>query len=142
MAATWDESLATGSAAVDLQHQELFRQAAALSNAMQQGKGRDEICKLLGFLRQYILQHFAEEEELMEELNCPVAATNKAAHVRFFSTFSRLQRHFNRTGSGPSLVLQIHDLLTKWLVQHITEIDCQLRDYCDPAKQSLVGTTD
>jgi len=140
MAATWDDSLATGSASVDLQHQELFRQAAALSNAMKQGKGRDDICELLDFLGQYILRHFAEEEELMEDLNCPAAATNKVAHARFFTTFSRLQRHFKQAGSGPSLVLQIHDLLTKWLVQHIKEIDSQLRDYFDPAKPSLVGT--
>ena len=137
---TWDKSLATGSANVDHQHQELFRQAAALSNAMKQGRGRDEICELLDFLGQYILRHFAEEEELMEELNCPAAATNKVAHARFFTTFSRLQRHFKRAGSGPSLVLQIHDLLTKWLVQHIKEVDSQLRDYCDPADQSLVVT--
>ena len=141
MAITWDKSLATGSAIVDYQHQKLFRQAAALANAMKQGKGCDEIRGLLDFLGQYILQHFAEEEELMEELNCPTAATNKVAHARFFTTFSRLQRQLNRAGSGPSLVLQIHDLLTKWLVQHITEIDSQLRDYCDPVKQSLAGTT-
>ena len=139
MTFTWDKSLATGSANVDHQHQELFRQAAALSNAMKQGRGRDEICELLDFLGQYILRHFAEEEELMEELNCPAAATNKVAHARFFTTFSRLQRHFKRAGSGPSLVLQIHDLLTKWLVQHIKEIDSHLRDYRDPASSVSLG---
>ena len=75
----------------------------------------------------------------MEELNCPAAATNKVAHARFFTTFSRLQRHFNQAGSGPSLVLQIHDLLIKWLVQHIKEIDSQLRDYVILQSRASLG---
>ena len=71
MAVIWDKSLATGSFHVDQQHQELFRQVAALSDAIKQGKRRDEIRRALDFLEQYIVQHFAEEEKLMEELHCP-----------------------------------------------------------------------
>ena len=143
MAAIWDESLATGSASVDHQHQELFRQAAALTNAMKQGKGHDGIGKLLDFLGQYVVRHFAEEERLMEKLKCPAAAMNKQARARFLSTYSALRTQFDEgeAGAGPSLVLQIHDLLSKWLVQHIKGIDVQLREYCDPAKQGLVGAT-
>ena len=141
MAITWDKSLATGSPNVDHQHQELFRQVNALSDAMKQGKGRDVIAKLLDFLGQYAIRHFAEEEKVMEQLNCPVAAANKQAHAQFLSTYSGLRKQFDGAGAGPSLVLQIHDLLSKWLVQHIKGIDVQLRESCDYAKPDPVGAT-
>jgi hemerythrin-like metal-binding protein len=141
MAITWDKSLATGSLSVDRQHQELFRQVNALSDAMKRGKGHDTIGRLLDFLAQYAVRHFAEEEEVMEATNCPAAAANKAAHAQFLVTYSGLRKQFDGAGAGPSLVLQIHRLLSEWLVQHIKGIDVQLRDYCDPAKQDLVGAT-
>ena len=142
MAVTWDESLATGSADLDRQHQELFRQVAVFSDAIKQGKVRDEIRKILDFLEQYIAQHFAEEEGLMEELHCPAADANKADHARFISMYRSLRREFNWAGASPSLVPRIHDLLSRWLVQHIGRIDVQLREYCGPVEQSLVGATD
>jgi hemerythrin len=141
MAITWDKSLATGSLIVDHQHQELFRQVNALSDAMKQGQGREVIGKLLDFLGQYVVRHFAEEERLMEQLDCPAAAANKQAHAQFLSTYSGLRNQFDETGAGPSLVLQIHNLLSKWLVEHIKGIDVQLRGYCDHPQQSLVGAT-
>jgi hemerythrin len=139
MAITWDTSLATGSLTIDHQHQELFRKANALSDAMKQGKGRDVIGTLLDSLWQYVVRHFAEEERLMEKLHCPAAAANKQAHAQFLSTYNGLQIQFD--GAGPSLVPQIHDLLSKWLLQHISGIDVQLQECCGYAKRGLVGTT-
>ena len=131
MAITWDKSLVTGSLRIDRHHQELFRQVNALSDAMKQGKGRDLIGRLLDFLGQYVIRHFDAEERLMEELNCPAAAANKQAHAQFLSTYSGLRKQFDEAGTWPSLVLQIHDLLSEWLVQHISGIDVQLRECCD-----------
>jgi hemerythrin len=141
MAVTWDQSMATGSLSVDQQHQSLFRQVNALSDAMKQGKGRDEIGKLLDFLAQYVVRHFAEEERLMEQLKCPAAAANKQAHAQFLATYSGLRKQFDGAAAGPSMVLQIHDLLSKWLVQHIQGIDVQLRESCGHPREGLVGAT-
>ena len=52
MPVAWDPSMATGVTHVDQQHQELFRQVAALGEAMKQGRGRDEIARILDFLAQ------------------------------------------------------------------------------------------
>jgi hemerythrin len=81
MSVSWNESLATGSATIDQQHRKLFAEIAALADAMKRGKGRHEIHTLLDFLGQYVVEHFREEEKLMEELNCPAAAVNKQAHT-------------------------------------------------------------
>jgi hemerythrin len=131
MAIAWDKSLVTGSLRIDRHHQELFRQINALSVAVKQGKGRDLIRRLLDFLGQYVIRHFDAEERLMEELNCPAAAANKQAHAQFLSTYNSLRKQFDEAGAWPVVVAQIHDLLSEWLVQHISEVDVQLRVCCD-----------
>lgn len=126
MAITWDLTMATGVRSVDDQHKELFRQVAILGDAMSQGKGRDEIKKILDFVGAYVVKHFADEEKAMEEYDCPVASANKAAHNALLARFKDLRTRFDATGSGPSLVLETYETLSKWLVQHIKEIDTRL----------------
>ncbi|MCR4412137.1 MAG: hemerythrin family protein [Thermoguttaceae bacterium] len=127
MRLVWNASLATGSAQIDQQHRKLFEQLAALEDAMKQGKGRQEIGAILDFLGDYVVQHFADEERLMDETRCPAAAANKQAHAQFLSTYAGLRSRFDSAGGGPALVLEIHDILSKWLVGHIGGIDVQLR---------------
>jgi hemerythrin len=139
MPITWDQSLATGSAEIDRQHRSLFAQVAALADAMKQGKGRHEIAAMLDFLGKYVVQHFAEEEKLMDEVACPAAAANKQAHARLLSKYGDLRKRFDSAGGGPSLVLEMHEVLSKWLVDHIRGVDVQLRGRVGSSKQDLVG---
>lgn len=126
MAIAWDSSMTTGVASVDAQHKELFRQVAALKDAMTQGKGRDEIQRLLEFLAKYVLKHFAEEEQQMEQYACPAAAANKAAHAEFVAQLKQFKSRFDAQGAVATLVIELHDVATRWLVQHIKGIDTQL----------------
>ena len=135
----WDESLATGSATIDQQHRKLFAQVAMLADAMKQGKGRQEIETLLDFLGQYVVRHFAEEEKLMEATGCPAAAANKQAHAQLLVTYGDLKKRFDVAGGGLSLVLEMYDVLSKWLVSHIKGVDIQLHEHVGNAKQNLVS---
>ena len=136
---SWDKSLATGSSTIDQQHQRLFAQVAALGDAMKQGKGRQEINTILDFLGRYVVQHFDEEEKLMEETDCPAAAANKQAHTRLLSSYGELRKRFDGAGAGPALTLEIYEVLSKWLVGHIKGVDVQLRNYICQPNQGFVG---
>ena len=125
---TWNESLRCGVIEVDSQHQELFRQIDGLQQAMSQGKGRQEIGRLLDFLSDYVVRHFAAEERQMDALGCPAAAANKQAHAEFIEVFKHLRQHFEEEGATPTLVLEIKDTLSRWLVDHIRRIDTKLND--------------
>jgi hemerythrin len=131
--------MTTGVRSVDEQHKELFRQVSSLKDAMTQGKGRDEIKRVLDFLGSYVVKHFAEEEKLMEEFDCPAASANKAAHHAFLTKFKELQARFDSAGAGPSLVLEAYDVVTTWLVQHIKRIDTQLLASVSGQEKKLVG---
>jgi len=118
--------MTTGVPEVDSQHKELFRQLALLTDAMKNGQGRTKIEEILDFLGDYVLQHFAAEEKHMDEMACPAAAANKLAHGEFCATFKKFRQRFDEVGAQSSLVLEICDTLSKWLVEHIGKIDTQL----------------
>jgi hemerythrin len=140
MPLAWDESLATGSFDIDQQHRKLFAQVAALAHAMKEGKGRQEIHTMLDFLGKYVVQHFRAEEQLMEDLDCPAAAANKEAHAQFLAQFGRLRKRFEGDGAGPTLVLEIYEALSKWLLEHIKGVDLQLRGPIANAKRDVLST--
>ena len=126
MRITWDVSLQTDVAEVDDQHRELFRQVDQLHEAILQGRGRDEIARIIDFLQKYVVDHFAAEERIMDELACPAAAANKRAHAEFLTTFTAFRRQFDEQGAKTTLVLEMYEKLTRWLVAHIAGIDKQL----------------
>ena len=125
MAISWNSTMATGLNNIDSQHRELFRQVDLLIAAMSQGKGRQEVGRILDFLGQYVHDHFADEEQEMDRYQCPAAAANRAAHAQFITTFQAMRR-LATEGSNPAMVIQIQNTLTKWLTDHIRRIDTQL----------------
>ncbi len=127
MAIRWNDSMATGNSEVDRQHQEIVRQINGLSEAMKQGKGREEIGRLLDFLGRYAVDHFAKEEAVMARLACPAADANRQAHRKFLERFKELRKQFDAAGASARLTIEIHGELSQWLVQHIMGIDTKLR---------------
>jgi hemerythrin len=126
MSTGWDKTMTTGVPLVDNEHEELFRQVAKLHEAMLAGKGRNEIQKIMTFVGDYVVSHFAHEEKFMDDYRCPAAAANKAAHNQFIAKFKELQARFDSAGASGSLTLEIHDTLKNWLITHIRQIDTQL----------------
>jgi len=126
MPASWTQAMATGVNEVDNQHKELFRQLALLSDAMKSGQGRAKIEEILDFLGDYVVRHFAAEEKQMDEMACPAAEANKRAHAEFCATFKALRQRFDQEGAQTTLVLEISNTLSNWLVEHIAKIDTQL----------------
>lgn len=65
---TWKDSYMLGISKTDKQHRELCDTADKLYNACSQGKGAEEAMKVLNFLADYTVRHFADEEKLQQEI--------------------------------------------------------------------------
>ncbi len=135
MPITWDDSMSTGLPTVDAQHKDLFRQVNAFHAAMSQGQATEELARLLDFLGQYTVRHFADEERYMEQLKCPAAEANKAAHKQLLDTFGELRERFEQQGGGPMIAMEIYRTLSDWLVKHVQGIDSKLREITESVKE-------
>ena len=111
MATAWNESMTTACRWSDNEHQELFRQVDKLNQAMLQGKGRDEIEKILDFVGDYVVTHFAHEEKIMADYRCPVAdAEQSGPHQVHRQSSWNFQTRFAASAPAAALAIEIHDV--------------------------------
>jgi hemerythrin len=129
MSIEWTSDLATGVNEIDQQHKEIFRRVNRLSEACAEGRGKEEVLKLLLFLGDYVKEHFSAEEKLQVRHAFPGYAQHKSQHTRFMADLSRLSTAFKTEGATLSLVIMTNKTLTAWLVQHITKTDRELAAY-------------
>lgn len=128
----WNDALmATGIESIDLQHRELINRLNALHRAHVLGSEMDEVKKMLKFLGDYALSHFAHEEALMEERKCPKRGENRSAHARFLQEFQELVSLYSLDPDTDQMEAEIKSMVARWLTTHICRVDIALRD-CGP----------
>lgn len=119
----WEPSLETGVAHVDEQHQELFRRVNDLLDAMRQGRGAEEVQRLIEFLGRYVVEHFAEEERLMAEAGYPGLGPHRTEHRDFVRDFQALRDDFQAGGPSQAVVVRLNVWLCGWLRRHVSDTD-------------------
>lgn len=125
---TWDEkSMSSGVATVDEQHKELINMLNAFMAATASGKGKEDLGKMIKYLGDYAVRHFAHEEQVMDAHKCPLASQNKAAHAAFLKDFTALTAKFNAEGPSLSFVMEVQQKVLTWLNGHIRGCDAKLR---------------
>jgi len=129
MSITWTSSLATGVAEIDNQHREIFARVNRLSEACAEGRGKEEVLRLLDFLEDYVKEHFAAEEKLQIREGYPEYAAHRSLHSRFVADLEHLGATFRTEGATLSLVIMTNKTLTAWLVQHISKVDMEFASY-------------
>ncbi len=123
MAITWTDDLATGVVKIDDQHNELFRRINNLLAACQQGEGKTEVTKVIGFLEDYVIEHFSEEEGHMNERSYPEFGRHKGQHLEFMENLSALKKQLETDGPGVHVVLSTNRMVVDWLINHIRRED-------------------
>lgn len=125
----WDPSLECGVELVDNEHKELFKMVGDLMQESKEGKSKEASGKALGFLGEYVVNHFAHEEALMRQCNYPYAEEHKQLHDTFVKTFHHLNEKFNKSNDSPAVIVEINHAAMSWLVNHIKVIDQRFTDY-------------
>ncbi len=121
----WDPRFAVGVPQIDQQHQELFARIGRLDAAMRKGE-REEVSRMLGFLGEYVVEHFGCEEREMKAHAFPFFTIHKTAHDRFVQQFLEIKAEYEATGETPWLSIKVHKVVMKWLREHILGMDQQL----------------
>ena len=123
----WQPALEVGFAKIDEDHRELIAALNRLHAAMDQGQDKEELAKVLNFLRDYTVDHFETEETLMIKYGYPGAPAHFAAHADLVLKVSDFISDF-RAGRA-ALTEALLDFLETWLVGHIMGWDHELGVY-------------
>jgi hemerythrin len=123
MAIEWTKDLETGVALIEEQHKELFDRVNKLLAASSQGRGKEEVGSLLGFLEEYVVTHFADEEKLQQESGYPEFAAHKRLHDGFKNELAKLKEEFEAAGPTLRFVVLTNKIVVDWLMKHIAQVD-------------------
>jgi len=123
----WSEEFATGDAHIDDQHKMLFKMAEDFEATLDEGMGEHVYSDLLESLDLYARTHFGFEEGLMERYHCPASLRNKEAHARFVEILSGFRQRYAVMGFDRTDALALVGTLERWLANHISRLDVQLR---------------
>jgi hemerythrin-like metal-binding protein len=125
---TWTEELEVGIETIDSQHREMFRAFNALLGDPERPDSAipGEVPWMIGFLEDYVVNHFGMEELYMRRYNYPGYAEHKAEHSRFISMFYDLRDEVDAEGITPAAAQRIAAAVGDWLVGHIGVTDREL----------------
>lgn len=129
MGAEWKQEFATGVSEIDNQHKELFARFDRFLRATDEGKGGEEVERLIGFLSDYTRSHFALEEELQARFAYPHFSLHREEHRAFLKELDGLKKKMALGGGSPELARLAGRTLLRWLVGHVCATDRRLGEF-------------
>ncbi len=126
MAIQWTTDLSTGSNEIDDQHKTIFARINGMLDACKEGKGKQEMGNVVVFLEDYVMTHFRAEEKCMIQYGYPEYEAHKAQHEDFKRKFADLKKRIEAEGAGVHTVIATNQLVVRWFVHHIREVDTRL----------------
>lgn len=117
----WTEAYRVNVADLDQQHRELIDTINELDKALRLGEGNSALNPLLDKLVKYALDHFAEEESLMEKHGFLGLSTHRMQHEKFRRKVAALidDHKAHKPGVPVTLMLFLRD----WLKDHLLKAD-------------------
>jgi hemerythrin len=128
MTLQWTSTLSVGVTEIDEEHQELFRRAGRLLDALGAGE-RAEVVELVEFLHGYAVRHFDREETWMRETLYPGYVRHKLEHDRFVADLRVLSRDLDMSVQRALAPFPLGRWLAQWLKDHVGGTDKELGRY-------------
>ena len=123
----WDNTLKTGHARMDADHNGLAELFNLLADAVEKRKGKDFYDSVLDNIIQHAQTHFDLEQRLMAEYHYPKSEQHKAEHAMLISQARNYRGAFDADDTVPPVA--VAHFPEVWLVFHILFSDKPLADF-------------
>ena len=117
----WDQSCSVNIAELDHQHQRLFRTVAELEYAIRTGRADSIIDEVLQKVIEHTIDHFAAEEELMQQHGFPGLAAHRNEHQKLAQQLTKF--NLSNMAGRPDIPSVFLVFLQTWLRDHILKTD-------------------
>lgn len=129
----WTDDLNLGIDIIDAQHRRIVDYIREVGQAIEQ-QDASLVFDVMERLKDYTLDHFSFEEQLMQRAGYLLCDAHQAKHRRFEEKVQRLSESL-RQGDDPfGVARRIRNTLMVWLIQHIKHEDA---DYVPVVKKVL-----
>ncbi|MBF0277134.1 MAG: bacteriohemerythrin [SAR324 cluster bacterium] len=135
----WDHALTCFVEAIDEQHKELISHFSDYIEAFNEEGTKPKIKDMLVFLHHYIKEHFATEEQLMEQNQYPHFEDHAISHKEYVDAYKKLIRDYRQDHDIAELKKTLASMLD-WFLKHIREYDIPLGQFlktCESAQETV-----
>lgn len=129
MTIKWDKNLETGIELIDKQHMEFINRLNAVSEAMFQGRGSEEVSRTVRFLEEYVKTHFEAEENLMAVSVYPAFFEHRKMHGVFTGMTETIKEAVREKDFKYGSAVAIHRAMSTWILNHIKKEDSKIGRY-------------
>jgi len=119
----WTKAHSVNIAVLDKQHERLFETMNELHQALRHGSGSAAIDLVLVRLVDYVQEHFAAEESLMDHFAFPGFAAHKAEHEMFRKKLDGFLNDHRAEKAGVPVSVML--LMQSWRKDHVMTTDKQ-----------------
>jgi len=123
---TLSKDMEVGVLEIDTQHKELVDRLNALMSMGHDAASKEETQKTIDLLEEYIVKHFADEEELQRKNKYPEYESHKKMHELYIGEFQKLKKEFADNGHSLKFTMDLNNSLINWIVKHIKSADVEL----------------
>ncbi|MGE5671717.1 MAG: bacteriohemerythrin [Fibrobacterota bacterium] len=117
----WNDSMSVGVQQIDNEHKKLVDLVNTLNDSMKNGKSKEALQIVFSELVDYTIEHFSNEELLMQKVNYSNITGHKREHDELTKKVRVLKDDFI---SGKMMVsIEVRDFLKNWIVNHIQKTD-------------------
>lgn len=128
----WQPEYDTGIEVIDDQHKRILDYINEIED-VRTSHDRVRIREVLDNIIDYTQSHFTFEESLQEEANYKYSIPHKRVHDLFIK---KIENYRDRFLMGQEIEGELHQVLTKWLINHIQHDDA---DYVGSVKENMQG---
>ncbi|WP_379127182.1 bacteriohemerythrin [Paenibacillus sp. sgz500958] len=125
---SWKDSYNIGVETIDCQHRQLLVRLNDFFEACTNQQGKEKIDETLKFLKEYTIEHFGSEEQLMKDIDFPELKEHQETHAEFVKTVLELEEAINTKGVSILSTIKLNRTLTDWLLNHINKCDQLIGD--------------
>lgn len=124
----WDQSYETGNPLIDNAHKDIFVMSNMLVNLSDNEKYLSWIGEEgIDFLKNYVNEHFKDEEEYMLAIDYPKIAIHLEQHRKLkMEILPTIEANLNEENFSKDSILRFIKALQNWLTNHIIGFDTDL----------------
>jgi len=132
MTLQWEENLRVGVPVIDEQHENIFAHFDTLSEALEGGKGSEEVIEALTYLNMYATTHFSDEENLMALYKYDGLDEQRQQHATFKENIAALSGLLAASAPTKEIAIKIDATLIRYFINHVRRLDRKMAEFIKP----------
>jgi len=132
----WKDKLRIGVDIIDEQHKKLFDRIGSLLKQLNESgvKHRQECIDAIVFLKEYAVEHFANEEAYQQSIGYKGFAAHKKLHEGFIKTVLEHEQKMLASDFAEKDVKEFTGMLVAWLLYHVANSDQKIGKEAKPVE--------